>query len=168
MENYICKIANKDELIKRWEYLVNIHSGNELWVKFKERTINLFDEGSIIPYIGILNGEIICEATAYINESAFVGDISEPDGLLSDDMAYLAAFRTNKEHEGQGYFSKLYKFIEEDIKQRGYKALSLGVGPDEKRNIEIYHHLGFTDYIKTITNKEDSGNGDIVFYKKEI
>ena len=29
--------------------------------------------------------EIICEATAYINESAFVGDIKETANLLSDD-----------------------------------------------------------------------------------
>ncbi len=42
--------------------------------------------------------------------------------------------------------------------------LSLGVEPNEVRNIQIYFHLGFTKYIKT--NKENELV--INFYKKKI
>lgn len=28
MENFKCKIANKEELLKMWDYLVKIHTGN--------------------------------------------------------------------------------------------------------------------------------------------
>ena len=98
MSNYICKIANREELLKRWDYLVEIHPGDNKWIEYKENALKHFDEGSTISYLGLLNNEIICEATAYIKESAFIGDISEPSGLLSDKMAYLAAFRTNKEY----------------------------------------------------------------------
>lgn len=175
MENFICKVANRDELLKRWDYLIEIHPGNNKWCGFKENALKHFDENSTISYLGFLNNEIICEATAYIKNSAFIGDISEPAGLLSDSMAYLAAFRTNKEYEGKGYFGKLYKFVEDDLKNRGYKELSLGVGPEAVRNIEIYFHLGFREYIKTIIEHEIS-NGDpskqeddvILFYKKKI
>lgn len=90
-------------------------------------------------------------------------------------MAYLAAFRTNKEYEGKGYFSKLYKFVENDLKNRGYTELSLGVGPEAVRNIEIYFHLGFRDYIKTLIEYELSKDDPlkkeedvILFYKKKI
>ena len=90
-------------------------------------------------------------------------------------MAYLAAFRTNKEYEGKGYFSKLYKFVENDLKNRGYTELSLGVGPEAVRNIEIYFHLGFRDYIKTLIEYEISKDDPlkkeedvILFYKKKI
>lgn len=165
MENYICKIANKKELIKRWDYLIKIHPNNPIWVQFKENALKHYDEKSTISYIGILEGEIICEMTAYINNSAFIGDISDPSNLLSKDMAYLAAFRTNKEYEGKGYFSKLYKFVENDLKNRGYKELSLGVGPEDVRNIEIYFHLGFKEYIKTTI---EDGNDVVLFYKKRI
>ena len=108
--------SDRDELLKRWEYLVEIHPGNNKWVEFKENALKHYDEKSTISYLGFLGDEIICEATAYVKNSAFIGDISDPSGLLSDNMAYLAAFRTNKEHEGKGYFSKLYKFIENDLK----------------------------------------------------
>lgn len=83
-------------------------------------------------------------------------------------MAYLAAFRTNKEYEGQGYFSKLYNYVENDLKQRGYKELSLGVGPEEVRNIEIYFHLGYRTYIKTLVEQENINEDIILFYKKDI
>lgn len=175
MDNFICKVASRDELLKRWNYLIDIHPGNNKWVEFKENTFKHFDEGSIITYLGFLNDNIICEATAYIKESAFIGDISDSSSLLSNNMAYLAAFRTNKEYEGKGYFSKLYKFIENDLKERGYTELSLGVGPKEVRNIEIYFHLGFRDYIKTLieyeTTKDNSNKKEedvILFYKKKI
>lgn len=90
-------------------------------------------------------------------------------------MSYLVAFRTNKEYEGKGYFSKLYNFMENDLKQRGYTELSLGVGPEAVRNIEIYFHLGFRDYIKTVIEYEPSQEDPtkkeedvILFYRKKI
>lgn len=83
-------------------------------------------------------------------------------------MAYLAAFRTNKEYERKGYFSKLYKFVEKDLLERGYTELSLGVGPEEVRNIEIYFHLGYRDYIKTVNEHSSEGDCYINFYKKKL
>ena len=174
MNNFSCKVATRDELLKRWEYLIKIHPGNNDWVRYKENAVRNYDNGSTISYLGFLDDQIICEATAYIKESAFVGDISNPSGLLNDNMAYLAAFRTNKEYEGKGYFRKLYNFMEKDLKNRGYTELSLGVGPESVRNIEIYFHLGFREYIKTVIEYEQSKDDDlkqedvILFYKKRM
>ena len=175
MENYICKVATREELLKRWDYLVEIHPNDHRWTGFRENALKHYDEESTISYLGFLDGEIICEATAYIKDSAFKGDIDEPSGLLSDTMSYLAAFRTDKEYEGKGYFRKLYNFVENDLKERGYTELSLGVGPESVRNIEIYFHLGFRDYIKTVIQYEPSAEDPskkeedvIIFYKKKI
>lgn len=168
MKNYICKVATREELLKRWEYLLKIHPGKKDWVTYRENAIRNFDDESTISYLGILNNEIICEATAYIKESAFEGDISDFSKLLNDNMAYLAAFRTNKEYEGKGYFGKLYEFMENDLKQKGYTELCLGVGPEEVRNIKIYFHLGFTEYVKTLIKHNQSKENVIIFYKKKI
>ena len=168
MDDYICKIANRNELLKRWDYLIEIHPGDDKWVKFKEKALKNFDKNNTISYLGFLNNEIICEITAYIKSSAFIGDISEPSGLLSNNMAYLAAFRTNKEYEGKGYFSKLYRFVENDLKEREYTELSLGVAPEAVRNMEIYFHLGFREYIKTLIEKKQNKQNVIIFYKKKI
>ena len=173
IEGYECKVANRDELLKRWDYLIKINPGNNKWVEFKENALKHFDEKSTISYLGFLNNEIICEITAYIKDSAFIGDISEPSGLLSNNMAYLAAFRTNKEFEGKGYFSELYNYVENDLKEKGYTELSLGVGPEAVRNIEIYFHLGYRNYIKTLIEYETledntSKKEDVILFYKKI
>ena len=164
MDKYICKIASREELEKRWNYLIEIHSVNNIWEKFKYNALNNFDNDNTISYVGILDGEIICELTAYINEEAFIDDIDDYEDLLNDNRCYLAAFRTNKEHEGNGYFSLLFDYVVDDLKSRGYSELSLGVSPSEVRNMEIYFHLGFRDYIKSTTQDNEL----ILFYKKDI
>lgn len=149
MSEYICKVAELPEIEKRMNYLIDSHPGNNVWVVAKENAVRGFNDKSKIMYIGILDGEIICEATAYIEEKAFVGDIENTDMLLSSDGVYLSGFRTNKEFEGQGYFSKLFKFMENDLKSKGYSEMSLGVEPCEVRNMQIYFKWGFVNYIKT-------------------
>lgn len=164
MNNYVCKVADRDELIKRWKYLVEIHPVNNIWEKFRDNALNNFDNDNTISYVGILNDEIICELTAYVKEEAFIDDIDDYDDLLSEERCYLAAFRTNKEYQGNGYFSLLFDYVVEDLKSRGYKELSLGVSPEEVRNMEIYFHLGFRDYIKSTTQDNEL----ILFYKKDL
>lgn len=168
--NYICKIANREEVLARWDFLVKTHPDDPEWDTFRENTIKHFDDGSMVVYYGILDSQIICEATAYVDSKAFIGDIEDPSGLQNTTMAYLAAFRTNKEYEGQGYFRKLYNFMENDLKLKGYSSLSLGVSPKDVRDIEIYFHLGFQEYIKTEIEKDLDGNiiDFINYYKKNL
>lgn len=147
MDAYICKVASLEELNERWDYLISIHPGDDSWREYKRRTIEYFQNGTEIPYVGILNGKIISEACAHIDKNC--NYIENVEGLIDDNRAYLNAFRCNKEYEDKGYFSKLYHFIENDLRSRGYTSLSLGVEPCEIRNIQIYFHFGFTNYIKT-------------------
>ena len=144
---FICKIAERDEINKRWDDLIKMHPDDDSWKGYKEKTLRYFDEEAIIQYYGILDGKIICECCAHINNNA--NNIKNAEGLLDDRRAYLNAFRCDKEYEGKGYFSKLYYYMENDLKNRGYTEVSLGVEPCEIRNIQIYFHLGFTNYIKT-------------------
>lgn len=37
----------------------------------------------------------------------------------------------------------------DDLKQRGYKKVTLGVEPEDKKNQMIYHKYGFKEYIKS-------------------
>lgn len=174
-DNYICKKANLEELIQKADYEIARHPNNHMWVVFKERAIKNFKNGNTILYIGILNNEIICEATAVIKKEGLVGDIHNPEGLLENDMVYLSGFRTNKEYEGKGYFSKLFQYLTKDLKNSGYRKVSIGVEPSEIRNIQIYFKWGFINYIKTtiehLPAKDENSNQleEIVnFYYKKL
>lgn len=145
MNSYKCVIADKDLIIKKWDCEIKKHNNSKLWIQFKKESLKNLD--TRIVYMGLLNGEIITEATAIVSEYDF--NMQNKDVLIGDKKAYLTAFRTNKEYENKGYFSKLYKFMENDLKKRGFKYLTLGVEPCEIRNIQIYFKWGFIKYIKT-------------------
>ena len=121
--------------------------------------------GKIIPYYGIINDQIICEATAVLTSDI----VQNSNKLVDDTTAYLTAFRTNKEYEGKGYFSILYKFMEEYIKNKGYTVLTLGVEPEEIRNKEIYKHYGFVEHIKNAKEVYPDGTEiDVEYYGKKL
>ena len=114
MSEYICKIATLEEMEQNWNYLIDIHPNNNAWKIYKEEAIKNMKEKNTIVYYGILNGTIISEATAFI---------SNTNELVNENTSYVSAFRTRKEYQGKGYFSKLYNFMENDLKNKGYTKL---------------------------------------------
>lgn len=167
MSNFTCKIAPLSDIEKRWDTLIKNHPDNPNWSIWKNDTIINNQNNYRISYYGYLDGEIISEATAII--SPLDTAISNSEKLISKDMAYLTAFRTDSKYQNKGYFSKLYKYMEEDLKNRGFTKLSLGVEPQEVKNMMIYFKYGFTNYIKTATETYPTGKTITVnYYYKEI
>ena len=149
--NYVCKIASMEEMEQKWDYEIALHSEKGNWIAWKGEAIESARAGRSIPYYGILDGTVICEATAVLNP-----DFGQARGK-SDHTVELCAFRTNREYRGKGYFSKLMNFLQADLKQRGYRQAVVGVEPEEKRNREIYRHWGFTEDIATGTETYPDG-----------
>ena len=59
--------------------------------------------------------------------------------------------------------------MENDLKKRGFKILTLGVEPKEVRNMQIYFKWGYTNYIKTDYEYYPSGEKILVnYYEKEL
>ena len=162
--SYICKIATKEEVLKQFDYEISIHKGDNNWVEWKEERRNTPD-GNIITYFGILDGNTICEASAAITKDY----VQNSDGLVDDKTAYLFAFRTKKDYRKQGYFSKLFKYMINDLKSRGYTKVTVGVEPDELDNKAIYFHYGFNEYIKNDYEIEPDGTKVMVeYFSKKI
>ena len=121
MDNYICKIATIDEMNTKWDYeIAHAKDDKNNWIIWKKENIERFKNGLIIPYYGLLDDKIICECTAAIDSSV----VQNSDQLVDNKTAYLTAFRTISEFQGKGYFSKLYKFMENDLKKRDFNYLT--------------------------------------------
>ena len=153
IDRYICKIPTIAEIEQKWDYEIGLHSEKENWIVWKDEAIDHYKKGSSIPYYGILDGRIICEATAIIDQS-----------IENEKTVELNAFRTIKEFRGQGYFSRLKDFMLEDLKQKGYTRVIVGVEPCEEINKQIYHHWGFTEFITSETETYPDGTVIIVDY----
>ncbi len=166
MNNYICKIAYLDEMNEKWDYeIAHAEEDKDNWIIWKKSSIEHMQEGKSIPYYGLLDGQIISEATAVLD-----GSIAQnSDGLVDEKTAYLSAFRTIPEYQGKGYFSKLFRYMLEDLKSRGYEKVTLGVEPGETENKGIYFHYGFSEHIKNgVEVYPDGTKIDVEYYGKRI
>ena len=165
-DELICKIPTLEEMNIKWDYEIDCCKNDKNnWIIWKKENIKNFQEGNIIPYYGILNGVIICEATAMINSKI----VQNSDGLVGNNTAYLSAFRTIPEFQGRGYFSILFKYMLNDLKEKGYTKVTLGVEPTEEKNKKIYNHYGFIEYIKSATETYPDGTMiDVEYYGKTI
>lgn len=166
MSEYKCKMATIDEMHIKWDYEIS-HAGEdrENWILWKQDSLKNAAQGKTIPYYGILDEKIISEATAMLDSSI----VQNGDRLVDGKTAYLSAFRTIEEYQGKGYFSKLFRFMLEDLRSRGYEKVTLGVEPGEKENKQIYEHYGFCEYIKTgVEIYPDGTQIDVEYYGRSI
>ena len=164
MSNFICKIATKEEILKELDYEISIHPYDNNWLKWKEEAARRKD-GERITYIGVLDGKIITEATAALTKES----CQNSDNLVDEDTVYLMAFRTKKDYRGQGYFSRLFNYMINDLKNRNYKKVTIGVEPSELTNREIYSHYGFNDFIKKDFEIEPDGSKvEVDYYGKYL
>lgn len=166
MREYICKIATIDEMERKWNYeIITNWRRKSVLKRLKKETIDRVKNEKIITYYGILNGKIICQTTAMFDENI----IQNSDELVGIKTVYLCNFSTIKKHRGKGYFSKLFRFMINDLKNRGYEKVTLGVEPDEIENLKIYQHLGFNKYIKSAQEIFTDGKvADVDYYGMKL
>ena len=82
MNNYICKIADLNEMNTKWDYEISIHPGDISWSLYKTKFIESAKKGNRVSYYGILNGKIICEATAIFNKEDVEGLFAPKRGVI--------------------------------------------------------------------------------------
>ena len=156
-DHYVCKTASLEEMNAKWNKEIERHPDSQSnWLVWKREAMENAESGRSVPYYGILRGRIICEATALLHPDA----VQNSEGLVDEQTAYLCAFRTVPEYQGQGYFSKLFHFMLEDLAQRGYQKVTLGVEPHDEKNLNLYRHFGFTERIKR--GKEIFPDGTVI------
>lgn len=166
LKNFVCGIATRQEIGKRFDYEISINSDEEKnnWLMWKDEYMNM-PEWKRISYFGFLDDDVICEATAAISSDA----CENMEGLVDEKTAYLFAFRTNVEYRWKWYFSKLFDFMIGDLKNRWYEQVIVWVEPDEYENKQIYSHYWFDEYIKTDVEKNpDWSLVTVEYYKKYL
>lgn len=166
MKEYICQTASVGEMERKWKYEIRKQRKRKAVLDgLKKDAVEHIKNGQSVTYYGKLNNKIICETTAMFDENI----IQNSDKLVGGKTVYLCNFSTDKRYQGKGYFSKLFRFMIDDLKNRGYEKFTLGVEPTETKNIKIYQHLGFNEFIKS--GKETYPDGtviDVDYYEMEL
>ena len=87
LKEYICKIAIVDEMECKWNYEIKKHKSPN-WKIWETESIERVKDGRCISYYGMLNGKIICQATAILDKSV----IQNCYGLVDEKFESVNAF----------------------------------------------------------------------------
>ena len=155
---YVCQLATINDLNSFWEEEIKENPDNALYHMTKYQYINELKRKTRITYVGKINNEIISTATVIIEKNGLLNEAKSSKDLINSSRCFLCGVKTKKEYENKGYFSKLYKFIEKDIKKRGFKEISLSVDISITRNMIIYFHYNYINYIRTEVKKDKNNN----------
>ena len=155
--------ATADDLERIWDMNIRHSPDDSRWVRWKEQYIGYNLSGAAVTFV-ILDGDFpIGEVTLILSPEckAVKGRPRLADGWKTGNVN---ALRIRKEYEGKGYVSGLIKYLEAYAAEAGLDRLTIGVEAAEARNLAIYLHWGYTEFVYSET---DCGEL-ILYYAKNI
>lgn len=155
--------ATPDDLERIWNMNIADNAGDDRWIRWKGEYIAYNQSGMAATFVVVCDGEPVGEGTLL-----FSGDCKAVSGrrLLADNgtIANVNALRIRKEYEGKGCISTLVRMMERYAAEKGYTRLTIGVEAKETRNLAIYLHWGYNEYVMS-----ELDDGELVlYYAKEI
>jgi len=142
--------ASMADLHRRWDINIANNTGDDNWITWKTEVIKKNESGEIKTFVVLYGEEPIGEGTL----------------VFSTHSVEINALRIEKQFEGKGHISKLVKVMEQYAKSKGYRTATIGVEPEETRNISIYLHWGYDTFVKSEYSEIEEGL--ILVYSKEL
>ena len=130
-------------------------------IPVKDINVNIIENAEVIPIGKIIGLKL------YTNGVLVVG-MSEIENINNQ---LEKPFENTDIKEGDTIIKINENEIEniEDLKKKGYKYVTLGVEPNETRNMMIYFHYGFREYIKSGMEFYPNGaEAFVLYYKKSL
>ena len=160
MINY--RRATIEDLEKIWDKDIQANSDNERYLRWKDEFIEANKLENIVTFVILNDDDPIGQASLVLNKNNIKFKCRD---LLCDgrERAYLSTLRIEKSFEGQGHISKLIKTIENFAKNKSIKFLTIGVEAKETRNLSIYLHFEYNEFITSETDDDP-----ILFYQKKL
>lgn len=159
--NFVYRKASLADLEEIWNKNIKEHKGDKRWIKWKNEMIKNNRDSKAVTFVINCDDEPIGEGTLLLSPKC---EAIRNRKKLCDGKgtANLNALRIQKEYENKGHISKLVKEIEKYALLSGYSYLTIGVEAKETRNLAIYLHWGYNEFI--LSAKEE---GELVLYLRK-
>ena len=156
--DYEYKEATEELLEIIWAKNIENNKGDERWIGWREKYLAYNADGKAKTFLVLFQGEPVGEGTLLFSEdcSAISGRKELSDGKK---VANVNALRIEKAHEGNGHISALVRLMEQFALDQGYQKLTIGVDAKETRNLAIYLHWGYDEFICS-----EIDDGELVLY----
>ena len=152
------RIATRADLEQIWNMNIADNADDARWIRWKEEYIAYNEQGMAVTFVAAADGCPVGEGTLLISPAckAVNGATHLADGIA---VANVNALRIRKEYEGQGHISRLMRMMEDYAAAHGMKRLTIGVEAREARNLAIYLHWGYDDFVLS-----EVDDGELVLY----
>jgi GNAT superfamily N-acetyltransferase len=160
---FIYRIATPQDLEQIWDYNIKANADDERWVRWWGEFRHYNESGKCITFVVLKDNEPVGEITL-ITSTECRAVKGKPLLCNGKDIASMNAFRIRKEYEGQGHISKLLKVAEEHARSIGMKALTIGCEARETRNLAIYLHWGYNEFVM----HEIADDVLVLYYRKRL
>ena len=155
--------ATEEKLIEIWDRTIASNPGDERWVQWKQDAIENNASGKSLTFLVLADDLPVGEGTLLFSEDC--GAVEHLRGVVTDGkVTNINGLRIEKAFEGQGHISKLVRVMEKYAKDHGYERITIGVDAKEARNLAIYLHWGYTEFI-THEIEEDQ---PVLYYGKPL
>ena len=155
--------ATAEDLEVIWDYQIETNPGDPNWIRWKKQFIDDNNSGAAATFVAVVDGIPVGEGTLLFSPDcrAIRGRLDLADGK---NVTNINALRIREAYEGKGYISALVKTMERYAAEHGYSRVTIGVEAVEARNLGIYLHWGYNQFL--LSEGEDMEL--TLYYGKEL
>ena len=138
--------ATAEDLEVIWDYQIETNPGDPNWIRWKKQFIDDNNSGAAATFVAVVDGIPVGEGTLLFSPDcrAIRGRLDLADGK---NVTNINALRIREAYEGKGYISALVKTMERYAAEHGYSRVTIGVEAVEARNLGIYLHWGYNQFL---------------------
>lgn len=156
--------ATSDDLEALWARSISENPGDDRYIRWRDSFITRNRSQKAATFAVIADSIPVGEVTLDFHASGYGNATSRSKLADGKNTAYVTALRIREEFEGKGYVSKLMQCMEAHAKKLGFSRLTIGVEAAETRNLGIYLHWGYNEFIMA-----EPDDGELVlFYAKTL
>ena len=155
--------ATIEDLEKIWDKDIEQNKGEDCYILWKQQYMEYNETGKATTFVVLDEDEPIGQITVLFSPECSAVK-NRPLLCNGKTRANMNAFRIDKKYEGQGHISKLVKMAEKYAKDKGITYLTIGSEAKESRNLAIYLHFGYKEFITSLIEDGEL----ILFYGKSI
>ena len=163
----IYRLATLEDLNNVWDKDIDNNQNDSRYIRWKKEYIdyNLNDEAK--TFVAVNGNEVIAQITLILktNVKAIINKEKLCDGK---SICNMNAFRCDKEYEGNGHISKLVKLAEKYAKDIGYTYITIGSEARETRNLSIYFHFGYNEFLMSEIDDSEEDSPLVLYYGKSL
>ena len=150
--------ATEEKLVQIWDQTIAANPGDDRWVQWKGNALQDNASGRSLTFLVLCDDRPIGEGTLLF--SADCGAINGRKALAEfGKTTNINGLRIEKAYEGQGHISRLVREMEAYARKNGFEKITIGVEAKETRNLAIYLHWGYTEFLCSETE-----DGELVLY----